>query len=637
MKKFFTLVAAALFSSGAFAQGEWQDLVVNGNMEGAADPSWSSFWCHDWRQGVEFDPETGQEYADPSENATVDNPPCMFMGFAEIVEDPVEAGNHCARVVIRSKEEAHETGTYTFDTANNKPEWCEWDSQFFVYANETMPEGMEVRLTMRVRGEKAGNLQTQAHYTPGDYNHYQLFGDINYTTEWQRVQVSAKITSNHTQEANGKFFQAVAFNLSTMEDGNTVYFDDIKLEIREPKGPTEFEGWLNFLRKGTLTSDQIGNYTTFTGRNGIDNTDRPAEVVDDPVDGQPALTVKSIGWNTTVEQKTEVKDEDGNTVLDDDGNPTYEYETVDAWVNEETKDTLTSIDAWRTQFFVTIPHKFAEGEKLQLKMWARAEKPTHLSTQAHAMPGSYIFYQMLGDIELTDEWQEFDFEDLEVTSDQSGSGSFQTIAFNCNEDKEENTFYFRFDEFSANSADVTAEERVVGSETISLPIPEPDKADGMVASVDFTKLMNSLYATDLGNMLDDPHMLVLKDTKDEDVYSAAQSATSGFFLNEQGLFDENGKIIVEVSDKSTIDNVQFVITNEGDSFAGKTANTSFKFQYDGWFYKFNVSLVSEDVYNGIAEVMANKTNGMIYDLSGRQVKTVKKGLYILDGKKFLVK
>ena len=60
MKKFFTLFVAVLLSSGAFAQSDWKDLVVNGNMEGVADPLWSSFWCHDYREGVEFDPESGQ-------------------------------------------------------------------------------------------------------------------------------------------------------------------------------------------------------------------------------------------------------------------------------------------------------------------------------------------------------------------------------------------------------------------------------------------------------------------------------------------------------------------------------------------------------------------------------------------------
>ena len=61
MKKIFTLFAAALLSSGAFAQTEWKDLVVNGNMEGEQNPKWSSFWCHDWRKGLgDFDPDSEQ-------------------------------------------------------------------------------------------------------------------------------------------------------------------------------------------------------------------------------------------------------------------------------------------------------------------------------------------------------------------------------------------------------------------------------------------------------------------------------------------------------------------------------------------------------------------------------------------------
>ena len=81
MKKFFTLFVAVLLSSGAFAQSDWKDLVVNGDMEGAADPLWSSFWCHDYRKDVEFDPESGQQYDGGGQ----------FQGFAEIVEDPATA------------------------------------------------------------------------------------------------------------------------------------------------------------------------------------------------------------------------------------------------------------------------------------------------------------------------------------------------------------------------------------------------------------------------------------------------------------------------------------------------------------------------------------------------------------------
>ena len=155
MKKLFTLIAGLLLASSASAQLRWMNLATNSDLEGAADPMWSSFWCHDWRQGVEFDEASGQEYAEPSANATVENPPCMFMGFAEVVEDPTIPGNHCARVVIRTKEEADATGTATTDAGNNKPDWTEWDSQFFVYATEAIPEGQQVRLTLKIRGEKA--------------------------------------------------------------------------------------------------------------------------------------------------------------------------------------------------------------------------------------------------------------------------------------------------------------------------------------------------------------------------------------------------------------------------------------------------------------------------------------------------
>ena len=96
MKKLFTLIAGILLASSASAQLRWMNLATNSDMEGEQSATWSSFWCHDWRQGVEFDEASGQEYAEPSANATVDNPPCMFMGFAEIVEDPTIPGNHCA-------------------------------------------------------------------------------------------------------------------------------------------------------------------------------------------------------------------------------------------------------------------------------------------------------------------------------------------------------------------------------------------------------------------------------------------------------------------------------------------------------------------------------------------------------------
>jgi len=620
MKKIFTLIAAALLSSGAFAQSEWQNLVVNGNMEGEQDPNWSSFWCHDYRQGLEFTEESNQRYDAGGQ----------FQGFAEIVEDPTNPGNHCAKVIIRSDEEAI--------AAENRVEadgkLASWDCQFFVFATDTIPVGKELRMTLRVRAEKSGMFETQAHWTPGDYNHYQLFGNVNYTTEWQKIEVTATIGESHTGASNDKRMQSVAFNLSTMTDGNVIYFDDVKLEMRDPKGPEEFTGWFNMLRHGTLSADKIGNRTNFTGRDGIDGVDRAARIVADEIDGEPALNVTSIGWNAQKVNKVLVVDDDGNPVLDEKGDSTYTEEYVDIYIKEN-GDTLTNIDNWQTQFFVTGPHKFATGSKYKLTMWARADKPATIETQAHRMPGDYIHWQLLGNLDLTTEWQQFEFPDQEVTSDQSGSGSFQTIAFNCNVPKEVVNYYFRFEEFSANAADVTEDERTLDSESIFLPVPGADNKDGAKASIDFTKCMEVLEATSFENLINE-NMSV---QKGEEEFGAVD-ASAGFFLTNTGMLsdDETG-LIVEMDEVSDSDpTLNLTVYNDGEGLGENTLDTKMRFSFNKWFYVFNVTLVSEESYNGVSEItMQPAAQRAAYDLMGRRVQQPVKGLYIINGKKYLVK
>ncbi|MCR5159694.1 MAG: hypothetical protein K6D37_11310 [Prevotella sp.] len=627
MKKFFTLIAAVLLSSGAFAQKEFVDLVVNGNMEGEQDAKWSSFWCHDWRRGLgDFDPESGQRY----DNDDPDNG--QFQGFAEIIVDPLDPNNHCARVIARSEAEADEAGNKV--AANGA--LASWDCQFFVYATDTIPEGKELRMTLKVRAEKDGMFETQAHWAPGDYNYYQLFGNINVTTEWQKVTVTAIIDGNHTQGASDKRMQSVAFNLSTNAEGNVFYFDDVKLEMRDQPDPNPFAGWFNMLRHGTLSTDKIGNYTNFTGRMGIDNTDRQAIVVNDPLDGEPALTVTSIAFNHQEVNKKEVLDEEGNPVLDENGDPTFEEEVVNYYLNDETGERLDNIDDWRTQFFVTGPHKFAANSKFRLKMWARADKECTIQSQVHRMPGDYIFYVGVGDLALTPEWKLFEFDDQTVSNDQSGTGTMQTIAFNCNTKKDEPvTFYFRFEDFSANLGDMTNAERVLESETVMLPVPEPDNKDGAVGTINFDNCLQVLESNSFENLIGENMSVVNGD----DTYKEVD-ASAGFYIADNGwLSEEETPLTFEFEEVSNDDpNLKVTIYNDGESFADKKIDTQFRYEFADWFYLFNVSLVPEETYTGVAELKAQPAKqNAIYDLSGRRVEKAVKGLYIINGKKYLVK
>ena len=621
MKKFFTLFVAVLLSSGAFAQSDWKDLVVNGNMEGAADPLWSSFWCHDWREGVEFDSESGQQYDGNGQ----------FQGFAEIVEDPADPTNHCARVIIRSKAEAYEAGNPTTDEANGKPEWCEWDSQFFIYSTQSIAEGMEVKMTLKVKAEKPGTFQTQAHYTPGDYNHYQLFGDLNYGTEWQEVTATATVDGNHTQSANGKYFQSVAFNLSTMEDGNVIYFDDVKLEVREPEPPHELSEWLNIVRNGVKSKDETtfgnGTFTTFTGRDGVPGIDQPARIVTDPLGVEPVLAVSSVAATYYRENKNEEGEVTSTT-------PMYVIRegNLNPGVNVGDSVELTN---WQSQFFVAHKHVFHTGQKIKFAIDARADHPTDIETQIHRGPGDYLHWDLFGNLSLTEEWQHFEFEQ-DITAEQNGGS---TVAFNLNVYKDaDNTYYFKNIEFSCNEADASEEERTLASELVVLPVaPSKDEADATHTSVSLKAARETLLMDDVVGLISDDNMRLqtAEGTLSEEFYTPEV----GFYLKMDGSANgEAGDFIVEVAeDEENEDAAVFTVYNLKGYKLSDQVKSRLAFDQKGWLYVMNLTLCNDDEYLGISNAETAVKNGAVYDLSGRKVVNPVKGIYIQNGKKFVVK
>jgi glyoxylate carboligase len=63
------------------------------------------------------------------------------------------------------------------------------------------------------------------------------------------------------------------------------------------------------------------------------------------------------------------------------------------------------------------------------------------------------------------------------------------------------------------------------------------------------------------------------------------------------------------------------------------------FLVDGKRYVFNVRFVSETVYTGITEhhSVPHTSLSVVYDLQGRKVVKTQRGLYIQNGRKYMVK
>ena len=643
MKKVFTLIAGMLIVCGSItAQKKWTNLVVNGNMEGespayenleamqAEGAAWNSFWSHEFPLN-----EIGES---------------QYQGTATIVVDPTNPNNHCARVIARSEAIADSCEN---KTANNGA-LASWDCQFFIYATEAIPQDKVVRLTMKVRADKAGKAETQAHWAPGDYNHYQLFGDINVTTEWQTITTDEIIVSaDQCKEADGKFFQTVAFNLSTDKEGNVFYFDEIKLEVKDQSQPDGGGDWVNFFRKGTLTNDAHGNFTTFTQRNGAVGKDEPAVVYDDPVDGQPTLKVSTVAWNTFVQQKDSI----GEPAVDDDGNPIYDKyyivdgDTILSSVSDDKKDFYD----WQTQFFAMIGHKFKTNQPFRFKMWARAarqdgqplEEEISIDTQIHTTPGGYIHYDFVGSLSVGEEWTPFEFgydEENPKTIPSQGNGG-QTIAFNCNKNKDVPVdLFFRFEELAFQDGVVLPNERVLASSSVRVPLSAENEGE-TTGTIDLNEALQVLEvpASDFAKFVDDSKTIKVKyvdaETED-DAYGDAQ-LSAGISIDANGNWTENQNnvITLEANEDETKDGILgLTISNYGVALeAGQTIDAKIAFEKDFWRYLVNVSFVEANAYAGVNEVKVTPKTNVMYDLQGRQLINAAKGLYIMNGKKVLVK
>ncbi|MBP5799472.1 MAG: hypothetical protein J6W43_06140 [Prevotella sp.] len=645
MKKLFTLMTFVLMAGSAFGQKNWTNVIVNGDLEGTAPAyetldavsadAWNSFWVHEWPgdQSVRYD------------------------GTANVVEDPADPSNHCVKVVIRSRAEGEAAGNLTKDYTGNDGTYGSWDCQFFIYATQPIPQGKEIRLQLKVKADREGSFETQNHSVPGTYIDANAFGNPKYTTEWTTLKLDP-ITVTESQETSG--YQSIAFNLCTDEDANVIYFDDIKLQIRDPQeGGDDAGAWINFMRKGIYSDDHITGTSPNEGDWECSNftiqtpEQTKAPVVEVP--GEPGVMAVHVPVKGYVIREIEDLDEEGNQQFDDDGN--VKMKNVYYWNNGDSIGTSAPA-RWTCQFFVSTLHKMVKGEKFRFKFRCKADKPTNLGTQAHYGPGKYKDYNTFGDesaFPIDADWKTFELGDFESVEDASkhvipsGANGCQTITFDCVPlEGEDNNFYLIVDEFSFTEKYVTIGDRTLGTpETIGLAVNLDD--DEKANTIDMSNMLNTFEEADfsfLKNGKDGIKLYTLlepDDPEDDPIesFSGLLNWTDGGFVGKDGLYidDENG-ISIRLDD-SSIDGakINVMVWNNPDagiSFAnGETVNTKLAISQSGWYYVYNVILSADGT--GIRDIQMTKNDGKIYDLMGRRVNNPTKGIYIQNGKKFFVK
>lgn len=660
MKKLITLVICVLMGGSTFGQ----ELVVNGNLEGEQEANWSSFWVQDPSKEGPTDEASGQGPSAVHSDGTGG-----WKYFADIVDNPFKKGEHCVKVHVMSEAEAIENGNARYSGGT----FVQWNTQFFIYSKQAIPVGKWIRLKFKVRGEKSGSMQSQTHQEPGKHIGNNFCGSVDYESDkWTKVDKVVEVTSSHTTKSGTEYeFHSVCFNLSTVE-GNEIYFDDISMVMSDEEPIIEKKEdndnfFVNFLKFGTETNDSckgIGKSngkdapfacTTFTLKDPFG--EKQAPVVD--IDGEKVIKVSTMGFTSEqVPDLDSLGNEQPDTI-----NGGILMKTVYKWadgtlVGSGSNAGKSEPEKYAYQLFITTPHKFKADEKYRLVFWARADKEAELNTQAHYGPGQYIDYGSFGkaaDLDpIPTEWHKYEMGVTEEALMNSKAKGGWSVCLDLYQLKEANNYYFRFEELSFTDSKIEVGERTLGSADIALPVNDGGD-EPLPTTVDVADMLKIFGEEDFGFMNEDGNTLKLRSLTvpeeegddPEDTFAAVDSWTDGGFVNEEGYFigeDDKGIEVGLTEESFNEGNIDFHVWNNPDagiSFAdGKTVKTQLCISKGGWYYIYNVTLMSQEKYSetGISGVKSLKIGkNVLYNLAGQRVGSSYKGIVIKDGKKAVLK
>lgn len=389
---------------------------------------------------------------------------------ADIVAEPGNESNHVFAVNVTQIGEIDNEASIA------------WSNQFWIQSPQTFKAGTKVRVSFRYKAEKAASgVASQMHKIyPSIYLNGNGVGTLSFTTEWQPCE---KVI---TWDNDG---WSIAFNLTNeFREPNVYYFDDIKFETMKLD-----EGY--FVASANTTTGIEYDFATATefveedgvlvatvGEAGKQDT-WVNEVMISTVRGEDSsfrgATLKPQGdykgedaWGDYVEaSNAKVQLAAGVWKISiDTGSKQMNFVQIEGEAPKEPEDIVTNAteivvngqerdwrgkdnegnlieeqegtgQPWDNQFFLVANRTLEAGTVTHLKFKYKASKDAKASTQSHNLPGQYIHWYAIGDVNFTTEWQEFD-QDVTVPDQCDGKDNngykndFKSIAFNLAEIKD---------------------------------------------------------------------------------------------------------------------------------------------------------------------------------------------------------
>ena len=343
-------------------------------------------------------------------------------------------------------------------------------------------------------------------------------------------------------------------------------------------------------------------------------------------------------------------------------------------------------EAWDTQFWIKVNEPLASGTKIHVEFDYKADKAGKVGTQAHGEPGNYQHFVGIGDVTFDTEWKHFD-TDFEVSGDMAtgnGGNGLISFAFNLNDIAEANTFYF--DNFGVwyqkpapveKWADLIVNGNMEGESMECFYVTEQGVGGPFVAVAtdgigkDGSKAVKIQSADNPGQDWDTQFFIRLpyelpagtkfkvnfdyKADKAGDADTQSHNEPGQYihwaccgspsFTTDWQTYTNEGTVASqcngEAADGGFLKNFQTIAFNLAkNKVATEFIIDNVKFEVEE---SIVATLTKSPAENptpypvGIMTVNAEKLNGQYFDLQGRRVAKPAKGLYIINGKKAVVK
>jgi len=385
-----------------------------------------------------------------------------------------EAGNESNHVFV-----VHVTEVNPVDESDANS--VAWANQFWIQSSQGWKSGTKVKIKFRYKADVACSAGTQIHKQhPSDYLFYQAVGDVNFTTEWQTFDKEFTFDDN---TANG---WSLAFNLNSDETNgrtpNNFYFDDLSwqyLKLDEgyfvsginPETTTSYDNLDNAVEFTENAEEYLeatvgvaGDASTYVSQVMISTT-RGDDAAFKGATLKPQgkiLADKWIEYAPSTNAKLDLPGLGVWKILIDteynymmfklvEGTPFDEPDPIDIVTNQTAivvhgqerdwrgtdndgnpiEEEVGTGQPWDNQFFIVANRTLAKGTETVLKFKYKSSIEAKASTQCHGAPGAYVHWGAIGDVNFTEDWQDFE-NDFTVPNEADG---MQSIAFNMAEIK----------------------------------------------------------------------------------------------------------------------------------------------------------------------------------------------------------